>query len=83
MRPMPISLRTQDLKYAYSHGLTPGAMHEFPRTVREYAIESTFMGAYCMTTLPFGGGLPSVSQCPRYLSPIGVDTVQDLGMQTP
>ena len=81
MRPMPVSLRTQDLKYAYSHGLTPGAMHEFLWAEPGYAIESTFMGAYCLTTLPLGVGLTSVSQCPRYLSPIDVDTVPDLGVQ--
>ncbi len=78
---MPVSLRTQDLKYAYPHGLSPGVMHEFLRTEREYAIESTFIGGCCLTTLPLGSSLLSVSQCPRYLSPIDVDTVPDLGEQ--
>lgn len=81
MRPMPVSLRTQDLKYAYSHGLTPGAMHEFLRVEPGYAIESTFMGTYFLKTLSLGGGMPSVSQCPRYLSPIDVDAVPDPGVQ--
>ncbi len=83
MSPMATSLRTQDLEYAYSHGLTPSAVHEFLRTGCEYAIESTFMGAYCLTTLPSGGDLPSVSQCPRYLSPIIIDAVPELGVKAP